>query len=1153
MNALNFHTLNLQGRILIEASAGTGKTYSISHIVLRLILEDQPQLQKPELSINDILVVTFTKAATKELRERIRRLLHQAKSFLEQVHLDDQDYDENLKKLVNNARKKLSDESLIHRLTHAILHIDEAPVFTIHGLCERLIRQHSLLLQTPVNLTLLENDAEFLQQITDDFWREYAYGYHDAIATLVHKYWQSPEALLKKLRSFLDADLLEDPLAKDLASTFSKIDDVYAKAQALFIDILDELPELFATKERKGKYQKRWLTGWIDAHSQYFDDSSQRYLKFGERVQWLTFTNEVLKEKLGDNAPTHPFFDAMSALIPLISDVKPSFYAFARHQMTEKLAIEKRAQQACFFDDMVRIVSEGAIEPAFCEAVANQYPVALIDEFQDTDLYQYRLFDQIYSTDTVCLLMIGDPKQAIYSFRGADIKTYLMARDAVSESSRYSLSVNHRSQPTLINRVNALFKVKSDPFVLADFPEFIPSSAPDDKTDSALLTFSGKAFPSVVLPLVSADDRPLTKDQAAEQSAEKTAQWIKQVLTEGTIKGDAVQPKDIAILVRKNQQADLMKGALLNEGLNSIFLSKDSVLRSDEALSLLRLFQAVISPENRSTIFLALADDLIGFSAADIFSLEQEAKPLLAHQARFYQAQTLWHEKGFFSAFHYMSQTYKIAIELLTHTDGERRWMNLQQSAECFAAKADPHLPIDEQLRHFSEQLKNPDDNVDSQKYRLETEANLINIVTIHGSKGLEYSVVCCPFLHEGANNKSGSLGKIYNSQLQKSQMTYSANEKQKRILFQEELAEEVRLLYVALTRAKSHLCLTFGAVKSIETSPLFTLLNEKNEDKIPISRLNTLGFVDCPESEHATGQQSMLASEAPSYSVASLDRPITQPFYAGSFSALALSHDKYVDDEKDRDAIEEINVGNLENPLDEMPSIFTLPKGAEVGNLLHQVLEDVDFNAPSELDSLLESALPHYQISNDPWQGILTDHLSLCLTTPLAPLDVSLSDLAEAQVKKEMGFQFYAGLNSGSRIAKLVASYRGVEPKTSFNPVHSDFKGFIDLLFCYDGKYYVLDYKSNWLGGDVSYYTDERMHQAIESHHYDVQYLLYSVALIRMLKQKLPDFDYETHFGGIYYLFLRGMNASDDSGIYFRRPDEQMLGKWDQLFRTAP
>lgn len=1153
MNSLNFHTLPLHGRILIEASAGTGKTYSISHIVLRLILEEQPQLQRPELSIKDILVVTFTKAATKELRERIRRLLHEAKDFLEQKITDHTNVDENLQLLVNNALDKLPKERLIYRLTHAILHIDEAPVFTIHGLCERLIRQHSLVLKTPVNLALLENDTEFLQKITDDFWRETAYDCSDAEALLVHKYWQSPEKLLKKIRNLLDDELIEDSKAKDLKDTLNAIDKAFDKAQSLFFDVVDELYEIFATKERKGKYQKRWLAGWIRVHREYFDNPSSRYIKFGEREQWLTFTNERLKEKLGEHAPAHPFFDAMSEIIQRVPEVKPSFYAFARTQLMEKVAAEKSAQQACFFDDLVSIVANGTISSDFCEAVADQFPVALIDEFQDTDFDQYQLFDQIYSTQKCCLLMIGDPKQAIYSFRGADIKTYLTAREAVNESSRYSLSVNHRSQPTLIHRINALFEAKPNPFVLSDFPEFIPSSAPEGKSDSTLLTLGDKLVPSVVLPLTSNEDKPLEKDQAAEESARQTAGWIKRVLTEATIGGKAVQPKDIAVLIRNNKQSTLMKAALLKEGLNSIFLSKESVLRSGEAISLSRLFQAVISPASRSALFLALADDLIGFSASDIVALVQDAKQLLEHQARFYQAQTLWREKGFYSAFHYLSQIYQISIQLLSHTEGERKWVNLQQSAECFAVKESRHLPIEEQLRYFDSQLKNPKDDDESQKYRLETEANLINIVTIHGSKGLEYSVVCCPFAYEGKGQRSGKTGIIFDNRLQKSRITYSADEEQTRSLFREELAEEVRLLYVALTRAKSHLCLSFGDVKSIESSPLFTVLNGMNEDCLPLDRLKALGFVDCPEPEYVPRQQSTLLFDTPDYSIATLDRPITQPFYAGSFSALALSHDKYIDDDKDRDAIEEVRAGDVEKSLDALPSIFTLPKGAEVGNLLHQVLEDVDFNAPSELDGLLETALPNYQISNDPWQRILTDHLTLCLTKSLAPLDVSLSDLAESQVKKEMGFQFYAGLNSGSRIAKLVASYRGVEPTTSFNPVHSDFKGFIDLLFCYEGKYYVLDYKSNWLGAEVSDYTDENMHQAIESHHYDVQYLLYSVALVRMLKQKLPDFDYETHFGGIYYLFLRGMNAVDNKGIYFRRPDEQMLGKWDQLFRTAP
>ncbi|MCY4046291.1 MAG: exodeoxyribonuclease V subunit beta [Cellvibrionales bacterium] len=1157
MKPLNFHTLPLQGRILIEASAGTGKTYSISHIVLRLILEDQPQLQESPLTIQDILVVTFTKAATKELRERIRRLLHEAQSYLEATGENQESVDENLRLLVTNALNQQPKDILLHRLSVAILHIDEAPVFTIHGLCERLLRQHGLLLRTPVNLSLLENDTDFLQKQVDDFWRAYAYRCSEAEAALVHKCWQSPEHLLYQLRAFLDEDLIEDANAKDFSSTLNQIDHLYEQAKRLFLDVVDELPDIFAVKGRKAKYRKNWLEGWIRLHHNYFDDPSGRYLPFGAKDQWLRFTQDFLNEKLAQHAPSHPFFEAMNELVLHILSVKPSFYAFARSELIERVANEKQVQQACFFDDLVKRVAKGALDAEFCNAVANQFPVALIDEFQDTDGYQYQLFEQIYHADTRCLLMIGDPKQAIYSFRGADIKTYLLARDAVSPQNRYSLSTNHRTQPALIQQVNALFQVKENPFLLPTFPAFIPSAAPNSKQDDALLTMHHTPYPAVALSLEAEDEKPLTKAQAKEQAAQKTATWIRQLLASAVIAGSAVAPKSIAILVRKNSQATLMKKALLAQGLNSIFLSKESVLRSDESLSLLRLFNAVVTPASRSQLYLALSDDLIALSSIALSQLEQDAQALLAHQAHFYQAQTLWREKGFYSAFHYLNQTYHIASRLLSHHEGERKWMNLQQSAECFSHDGSKHLPIEEQLRLYLAQLKDPRDDEESQKYRLETEANLINIVTVHGSKGLEYPIVCCPFIYEGYSPKEGVMGRVYDEHLQQSRITYAANSVESSHLFTESIAEEIRLLYVALTRAKSHLCVTFGDVKGVEYSPMMQLIGELEDDQTPVEQLLALGFFGPPDDQSHVGEQCELLLDAPALSVARLHRSIVKPFYASSFSALAITHDSfqaaYLDSDKDRDAVDETEQNDPAQSIDETPSIFTLPKGAEIGNLLHQVLEEVNFRSPSELDALLEASLPNYQIPTEPWHSVLLSHLSMCLTKTLAPINISLSDLPATQLKKEMGFQLYAKLHSGSHIAKLIANYRGTTQAGDFNPISADFTGFIDLLFCHEDKYYVLDYKSNWLGESRSDYQDDKMDQAIESHDYDIQYILYAVALIRMLKQKRQDFQYDKHFGGVFYLFLRGINASDDAGIYFRKPSEQTLNQWDSLFRSAP
>ena len=1148
MNELNLQTLPLVGQTLIEASAGTGKTYTISHLVLRLVLLPQEGLAAEALSVKDILVVTFTKAATQELRDRIRAILHQAKSYLEKTS----DAEKDLADIVNKARESESAEALITRCYQAILQLDDAPIYTIHGFCQKMLNDFSFSMGQPVAQTLMENPQALRLQIAQAFWRELAYQADEAKAELIQQTLKSPENLLSRLGSVLSADI-HDPLAGiSLDDCLVAYDKKYAEAQQLWGKDKESIRGLFL-QGIGGSYNKKHTPAWLSGLDAFLSNPSRRYCDYKNSER---FSQLFLDEKLKDKAPQHPLYERMDELLSDISLLPQYLLSHTRTEMIARLSAHQAEHGIVFFDDLIKNLYLATETPALCEAICARYPVALIDEFQDTDQYQYRIFERIYYTDKTCLLMIGDPKQAIYGFRGADIHAYFEARKPISGDKRFTLKTNHRTVPSLVHHINQLFQHKDEPFVLEGFPDFIAVDPASYQQDTHTLIVKGESLPIAAFPLKKITEKPLTKDQGRAQAAAATASWIKHLLAnKALVKGKVVEPNDIAILVRKGSQASIMKKALAKEGINSVYLAKESVLTSDEARSFGVLLQAVIEPFNNRYINMALGDSLIAWQASKIRTLNEDVNAFTAVQQCFVQAKNLWQTQSFFSCFNRLMAFFSIAENILRSPDGERRLTNIQQISEVFHDPDYAHLSLFEQWQQYTRRCEEAEGGDETQKLRLETEANLVEIVTIHASKGLEYPVVCCPFLFDIAGGGAGKsvAVSIYDQASSQRQVSYALTGDQKKLHEKNNLSEEVRLLYVALTRAKCHVNFCWGDVRDVEKSPMYHLLfgrlTSKGDDlfasletlNIPLIKRETYDVVETYQASEVTDDLQILP----------LNRSLSLTYYARSYSALVnkVSHQLLTDDygdEKDRDRVSDVIV----EPVVFEQNIFHFPKGSEAGNFLHQVLEDVDFSdSQGTLMATLDTHMPSYGFDEDLWKDVIHQHIEICLAKSLAPSGCALSSIESGQLIKEMGFQFCAKQTSSGVLHQLLAEYRQSPVDIIFNPIQEDFKGFIDLIFCHEGKYYVLDYKSNFLGFTTEDYHQTAMHEAIESHVYDLQFLIYQAALQRYLKTKLTDFSYEKHMGGVFYLFLRGMNEHDDAGIYFRQPEQAIIDKFDALF----
>ncbi|WP_055733036.1 exodeoxyribonuclease V subunit beta [Agarivorans gilvus] len=1191
----------LNGARLIEASAGTGKTYTISALVLRLLLGHQRQFEQgfavagllQPLSIEQILVVTFTEAATQELRGRIRQRIHQARVAFLRGQSDDE--------FIAQLLVEVSDHSLAaQRLLLAEQNMDQAAVFTIHGFCQRMLKQHAFESGQAFEMEFLSNEIHLRLQAVQDCWRQRFYPLSVPLISRVVQCWTSPQLLHQELSALLnqsDFDLQGVPSETDLESFFAqqiaRIDEFkqcWRVASTEVAELIAQAP-LNGNKFRKASVAK-WL-GLIDQFAKSPTDSDYLAKDLLEALQKFTPENLAQGVKAKAQPPQHGAFDAIEQLLDGQQNIKSLLLAQLLPQIRERFAQLKQQQQLLSFDDLLSGLAQALAAPQgenLAAQITDLYPVAMIDEFQDTDPQQYQIFSTLYlERPDTALFLIGDPKQAIYGFRGADIFTYMQARQRVS--ARYNLPTNWRSSGAMVAACNHLFQWHARPFIFDQAIQFIPVSAAKQQMKG--LQLRGEVQPAMQF-IYQQDDGFVRSEDYLNGQAGECAQQIQRLLEAGE-RGEAtlgdkakpVQAGDIAVLVRTRREGDKVAAALAKQNIASVSLSnRDSVFASGEAYQFYLQLLACQEPQNDRKLRAALACKLLGLSLAELEQLNTDERCWQRYSMEYSGYQKLWRSQGVLAMFYAWMSQRGISERWLSQADnyGERLLTNLMHLAELLqnqSAELDGEAAL---MRWLAEQLLEPDGNAEEQQLRLESDANLVQIITIHKSKGLEYPIVMLPFMvaHREASEA------LYH-QDERLVFDLDGSEAAMEAARQERLAEDLRLLYVALTRAV-YCCyigvadLKKGNAKKGDTdvhqSALGYLL-QKNQPQ-PAGGLAKI-LDDLSEhpaiSWRALSEQTLAPYQAGSqeqqeYKARSFGASLQRNWWLTSYSALSRhqAHQQGFDASRDMVWLDEAEVGQAPSEALLEPqalSIFDFPRGAEAGTFLHRLFEEIDFQASESqihqrLAPLLQAS--SYAQLNEAgellWLQPLTRMFQQVCACPLSDggrvSEYSLQHLSAQQCLVEMEFLLPISQLEAAPLNRLIRHYDPLSRQAralDFAMVKGMLKGFIDLVFQHQGRYYVLDYKSNYLGDEVEDYQQEAMREAMVAHRYDFQYQLYSLALHRWLGQRLANYDYEQHFGGVYYLFLRGMSGpqtpkqQNPFGVYFSRPEAEFIEALDGLF----
>lgn len=1149
-----FDVLNvpLKDKNLIEASAGTGKTYSIAILILRMIVS-----HSDINSIKDILVVTFTNAAANELQERIRLFIQKAYTYLLSGTCDDV----TIKSIIDKEVENNSNEQILMSLKRSLSLMDESNITTIHSFVQKTLQEFPFDTYQTFQIELMPKTDEWIDEIIYLFWRKYIIHISPEILELMDdlngiketakkffknaiinkKYWLPDE-----LKSYTPQQYVDEHLSGKNEQLNQRLEELREQWEKEKDIILQKLAEKKIPRKPENKIRD------IDSFDILLNNFIDRYLEKVKTPKFIYAAEGYFFDELMEWV--HSKFELQQSVQNYISLLLQQLY-LEYVPLYHKRIQESNAQT---FDGMISSLRKRVLEKdaeRLLNALREKYKAVFIDEFQDTDIDQFIIFKEIFFTNPDSIVfIIGDPKQSIYAFRGADIDCYLQAKELVDNV--YSMNWNFRSSADMIHALNGFYLSmdKKEAFGYTEedrnFIEYEEVSAQkkielrqNGEPVSEVLTFhSFKNQDSVVENLINAVTYLL--------SYENSFTFYNQDTNDERI----VKPSDIGILVETNKLGNLIKNRLLKIGVPAVQLFDQKILSTNETIQLVFLLEAFLEPNIESikkalyfsflqeipSYFFRNKEVLLNetilisyFSKYNEYALENKA----------YQALYSFIED--FGVRIYFSENEKYA-HILSHIEQLLQLINFYQYKK--------NATTEEVINWLKNNYYHIIDDGDEFTTILESDEDAVKIVTIHKSKGLEYPITCIV----GLDKKDDVKDKLLEFKLENDDTVYFSDiiyldEKLVNQKLRLEQQETRRLIYVALTRAV-YRCMHFISEGSrFAGSELKSILSKVYNIDTPYLKVFSDNDKDIRLDTLYPLRLDTVKNEI---TEASFHEKSIETFYSHhvmlSYSSLATHPEKYL-------PTEEISFENeSESELNEF--VFKmLPKGAYFGTIMHEFFQEIDFKefddnsnnsfkkwkrlpALKNLEFILKENYSEVKI-----EEFLKHIFTARLHAKYHDDKFVLSDIPKDKMLHELEFNFGLDVENSDEIKAILMEL------DAFADFHESklnglMNGFIDLIFEKNGKYYILDWKTNHLGTAIEYYSQERLFDAMSQNNYHLQYYIYTVALHLYLQERIPDYEFEKHFGGVFYLFIRGCRAGEDSGVFYNRPKKEIINRLCEL-----
>lgn len=1162
------------GRALVEASAGTGKTWTIGVLWWRLLLEPA---QAP--GVERIVVTTFTEAAAQELRERLRARLRQALDLADTRPAITADTPGDTAWLLTRWQEENVFIEDRRRLRLALADFDRAPIGTLHGLCRGILAEHPLEGGQGIEVAEAASGQALLEELAHDAWRVLRQSDTDGLAEAgvgelsLAKFTRTLATLLRpgvRLPSGETFDEARAELAPSLATPLRDIADEvswFTRKNAKLLSCLSEMADWLAgadwpkADERLGVLAEFQLDGQV---------RPERQSDFMMQPAISRLLDEVPRLVMARHGHVARFWSEQVARVSAWRDQRLA----ARGQLT--------------FDEMIRQAHTAvSTRPALADALFEDWPYALVDEFQDTDDQQYGILDRIYrdaeGQPRGRLVMIGDPKQAIYGFRGGDVQAYLRARAHAGH--RLALDTNHRSAPNYVAAVNGFFADDAAGPALDARGEGAIRYEPVLASDRQVATPYRIGGEPVQAPLVLhyLGQPPASQPERKQAAIEACADHIAALLADpshtiarkhgDTVVHERLRPGDLAVLLPTNPDIARLREALGRRGVPCVGGSRASVFDSDWAFELQVVLQALAHGEDEGAVRAAMLTRLWGGSLHDVAALGDSPAAWEATSDRLQQLRLAWRDRGVLATV--LELAASAAPRLLAHASGERDLTDLRHLGELLQQQADqglgPHALLDwlgEQRQH--EDSEAPDG--DQRQLRIESDAARVQLMTLHRAKGLEFPVVFLPLLWAHALNENQDTPPWLLPEPDAPGRLARFDAPARRQARHEAQDERFRVLYVALTRA-IHACHVYALPPSRPATAKKNASPKSDPERAPLDALlERLGVeVDFPVIPHLHWQAgwpapapALVREEAPPAPREALPMPPPARLRQRlSFSTLVGG--ARVGGEEDSAASDErepalaVAAATPEEPPHPALVGLSALRGRAFGNAVHASFENRDTSKSMATQTgLVAKQLADFGVrargeALDDLLPRLCERLDGSLAAQLLP-GLRLGAVAAADQRAEMSFHFAldgARLES-LRQACIAHGEPDLVPALGWRELRGLMTGKIDLVFEHRGRVHVLDYKGNWLGERLGDYTGVALAQAMDHSHYRLQALIYTVAVHRFLKQRRADYDPGQHLGEAIYLFIRAAGLAPGAGVWSHAFPPALLEAVDQALAAG-
>ncbi len=1277
MSELDLLRFPLYGRRLIEASAGTGKTYSITALHLRALLGHGMAAPVP---IDRILVMTFTEAATDSLRERVRSRIADVRDALAQVRDDAELLETNAlhdDAFIAQLLPQVDDPArALGLLRAATTLVDTAAIHTLHGFCMRALREQAFASGAPFAQAFAIDDSAQVRVAATDAWRRLVRHPDATVAGLLLAEWKKPDDLRDEMGALLRREdvALRGVPSLDLDGAILQL-QVRLRALAGFLRADGRSDALLHGDEGLLRAATRLdlaVPPMRDALLLWLHGGLPPFTAAGIGLRKLV--NACANPRMGKGKQS-ALVDEMIAIagpaLSAIDDLLLVAFAAALEGTRDRLRRDKLEQGVIGPDDLLRDMLAALQGPGgerFAAGLRERYPVAMVDEFQDTDSVQWRILNAIYPPSSVAAapacILIGDPKQSIYGFRGADVYSYLQAAASVDEGSRRELRRSFRASPELVRALNRLYRDR-DGFAVPEITYREVESALVHRPPAAPVSFTRGGQPLAPLRFEFCADANGSKRLATgtllARMARATAWRIRMLLDDDVaVDGKPLRADHIAVLVRNWSEGRRVRDALRAVGLDAAFQSQDSVFASDTARELRFALHAALAPEDETRLRAFALTGIGGMSARELAACPLDS-PAWQHIAeRFRAPLPTLHDRGVLAWMRQWLREDGAATRVLGHPDGRRRFTDIRHLCELLEAEWRRTRSVVQVADWLDARIDAAaQEKEETRLLRLDSDEGLIRIRTLHGAKGLEYDVVFLPFQWTGRRNdravlhervppslpavapsptpRAGSPAASpppdrYRAYVDLSGATRAGGDPE--ALREAVLAEDLRLLYVGLTRARRACYVGVACGGAVGTQVplqetglghlLFPALQSASRGEAKLEGTAKLEGKAKPEDLRtslllplellAAGARDIAvdvlppeAGDAPRLHAATsarastaVDRQVVTPFHCeipdrwriSSYSSIvarryALEPMPGVADEAavgddglvsaDDPATDDLPAPPPEDsrvhgdgmrddeaqalPRDPallprttssppgLPFHMRFPRGPAAGSLLHDVLErwDQEGDRRQRVESLVRShgfarASPEGRLDID----ALIDWMRRVREMPIAALAVDGEAPSLASLRLHAEVEFTLPLKGGDVTAldAVLRRHGYASEALDAQPLQGLLKGYMDLVFAWRGRYVVLDYKSNHLGNEALAYTGDGLLDAMRAHRYELQLLIYAVALRRWLRQRgVADARPE----GIYW-FVRGIDAPG-AGLWHHVPTVAVLDDLDAVF----